>query len=277
MPRLFGAAQPEALGRNHCGWALLVWALLVLAGCGQIPSSSAPTTPPAAGQDPDTLTQVSTYPALQRGQFNGEVTYAQLAQLGDFGLGTFDGLDGEMIALDGVFYQATADGAVRVADAALTTPFADISFFHSTQQLKLAEPLQNLDQLKAYLSKQLPSANRPYAFKISGTFPYLKFRSVPRQPTPYPPLATAVAGQKVFEERNIGATLVGYALPDYLGTIGVAGYHFHMISADRQRGGHVLDVSLGEATVDIDYLANLTLVIPQNATFQNTNFATPQP
>ena len=252
------------------GAPLLVWALAaLLAGCGQAPAGAA--------QDTDTLTQVSTYPALQRGQFGGETTFAQLAQRGDFGLGTFDGLDGEMIALDGVFYQATADGAVRVADKALTTPFADVSFFHSSQQLTISQPLQSLDELKAFLGKQLPSANRPYAFKISGTFPYLKFRSVPRQAAPYPTLAAAVGKQKVFEQQNLSATLVGYMLPDYLGTIGVAGYHFHMISADRQRGGHVLDVRVADATVDIDYLGNVDLVIPQNATFQGTNFATPLP
>jgi acetolactate decarboxylase len=163
--------------------------LAVLAGCGQTPLVSST----GSGQDPETLTQVSTYPALQRGQFNGEVTYAQLAQVGDFGLGTFQGLDGEMIALDGVFYQAKSDGSVRIADPSMTTPFADVSFFHSSRQLQVTTPLTNVDQLKIYLSQQLPSANRPYAFKISATFPTIKFRSVAKQSEPYPALTDAVA------------------------------------------------------------------------------------
>lgn len=252
---------------------LLIVLLAVLAGCGQTPVI--PTQSQGSAQDTETLTQVSTYPALQRGQFNGEVTYAQLAQVGDFGLGTFQGLDGEMIALDGVFYQAKSDGSVQVADPTMTTPFADVSFFHSSQQLQLTTPLTNVEQLKVYLSQHLPSTNRPYAFKISGTFPTLKFRSVPKQSEPYPTLTDAVAKQIVFEEHTISGTLVGYMLPGYFSTIGVSGYHFHFISADKHHGGHVLDVSLSAATIDIDDLASVKLLIPQNATFQQTDFSKP--
>lgn len=261
-------------------FVLLLTLALALAGCGSIPapSGAGATSAPAvaAAPDPEMLTQVSTYPALQRGQFNGDVTYAQLAQDGDFGLGTFSGLDGEMVALDGVFYQISADGTVRVADAAMTTPFADVHFFHSNQQLRISEPLQNLDQLKAFLAKQLPSPNRPYAFKISGTFPTLKYRSVPKQAEPYPALTDAVAKQVVFEAQNIDAVLVGYMLPEYLSGIGLPGFHFHMISADKSRGGHVLDVSASAATVDIDFLESVKLLIPQNATFQGSNFSQPK-
>jgi hypothetical protein len=34
-----------------------------------------------------------------------DLTFEALARHGDFGLGTFDALDGEMIAIDGTFYQ----------------------------------------------------------------------------------------------------------------------------------------------------------------------------
>jgi acetolactate decarboxylase len=265
--------QRRSINLRPVSFLLFVCMLVVLAGCGQAPLAS--STSSAATQDPETLTQVSTYPALQRGQFTGEVTYAQLAQAGDFGLGTFDSLEGEMIALDGVFYQAKADGSVSVADPSMTTPFADVSFFHSSRQLQLTTPLTNVEQLKEYLTQQLPSPNRPYALKISGTFPTLKFRSVPKQPTPYPQLADAIAKQVVFEERGISGTLVGYTLPNYLSSVGLPGYHFHFISADRRRGGHVLDVSLTSATIDIDDLASVKLLIPQNATFQQTDFSQP--
>jgi acetolactate decarboxylase len=266
--------QHLTIGPQRSSLLLLLCLLAVLAGCGQTPPVS--NLPQGAAQDPETLTQVSTYPALQRGQFNGEVTYAQLAQVGDFGLGTFQGLDGEMIALDGVFYQAKSDGSVGIADPNLTTPFADVSFFHSSQQLQLTTPLTNVDQLKVYLSQHLPSTNQPYAFKISGIFPTITFRSVPKQSAPYPTLTDAIAKQIVFEERNISGTLVGYVLPNYFNTIAVMGYHFHSISTDKRHGGHVLDVSLTNATMDIDDLASVKLLIPQNATFQQTDFSKPQ-
>jgi len=268
------AARRVTFRAQSCCFVLLVCMLATLASCGATPPTSA--SPPVAAQNAETLTQVSTYPALQRGQFDGDVTYAQLAQAGDFGLGTFDGLDGEMIALDGVFYQAKADGSVAVADKTMETPFADVHFFRSSQQLQIKATLQNFDQLKAYLTKQLPSPNLPYGIKISGTFASLKWRSVPKQQMPYPPLAEAITHQIVFEERNISGTLVGYALPEYLGGIAVAGYHFHFISTDKRHGGHVLDISLTEATVDIDPLESVKLLIPQNTTFQHTDFSKPQ-
>ena len=119
----------------------------------------------------DEVTQISTYPALERGLYDGDVTYAQLAQAGNFGIGTFDGMDGEMIALAGQFYQARSDGSVRRADKTLETPFATVTFFTAEQRLQPDEPLANYDQLKAYLASVAPPANRPYAIRIDGMFP----------------------------------------------------------------------------------------------------------
>jgi acetolactate decarboxylase len=59
-----------------------------------------------------TLFQVCTSTALVKGVYNGVVTIGQLKQHGDFGLGTFDGLDGEMLALEGHFYQMRGSGEV---------------------------------------------------------------------------------------------------------------------------------------------------------------------
>lgn len=257
-------------------FVILLSIMLTLMSCSA-PSASVPTVPPAlaATRDTETLTQVSTYPALQLGEFDGETTYAELATHGDFGLGTFDGLEGEMIALDGIFYQALADGSVRVADPKMETPFADVHFFQSTQQVKIQEPVQSVEELTAYLSKQLPSQNRPYAFRIHGTFTAISYRSVPKQGTPYPSLQEAVAQQKVFEAQTMPGTLVGYMLPTYLNGICLPGYHFHFISDDKSHGGHMVKIAFAEATVDIDYLENVKLVIPQNDTFQKTDFAKP--
>ena len=58
----------------------------------------------------DVLFQASTVNALLEGVYDGEMTYEQLKRYGDFGLGTFNGLDGEMIGLEGKFYQIKADG-----------------------------------------------------------------------------------------------------------------------------------------------------------------------
>ena len=47
----------------------------------------------------DTLTPVSTIDAILNGLYDGIITYGELKEWGDFGIGTFEGLDGEMVAL----------------------------------------------------------------------------------------------------------------------------------------------------------------------------------
>jgi acetolactate decarboxylase len=235
-----------------------------LLGCASV--APAPTKTYSA------MTQVSTYPALDIGLYAGDVTYAQLEQAGDFGIGTFNDIDGEMIALDGKFYQAKADGSVHLADKTMKAPFAMVHFFQSKQQMVLKEPQHNYDQLKTTLSQQLPSANRPYAFRIAGVFAYLKIRSVPKQNEPYPPLKEVIARQAIFELRHIKGTLVGYWMPQYLAGLNVPGYHLHFVADDKRIGGHMLDCSLTAATVDIDHLDSLKLLIPPSAAFQSVDF-----
>jgi acetolactate decarboxylase len=227
------------------------------------------TALPASAQE---VTQISTYPALQMGLYDGDVTYAQLAQMGNFGIGTFDGMDGEMIALDGQFYQARSDGSVRPADNSLETPFATVTFFTAEQRQQLAEPLASYDQLKDYLAGVAPSTNRPYAIRLDGSFPYIKIRSVPRQSEPYPPLADVVAQQVTWERKDISGTLVGYWFPEYLSALNAPGYHLHFISDDRQAAGHLLECSLDGATIAIEYLDGVTLQIPQTAAFAAADF-----
>src|SRR5271154_6482402 len=74
--------------------------------------------------DHSTLFQVSTSTALVQGVYDGVVRVGELKQHGDFGLGTFDGLDGEMLALDGHFYQVQGSGKVSESSDDAKVPFA---------------------------------------------------------------------------------------------------------------------------------------------------------
>src|ERR671916_2337447 len=76
-----------------------------------------------------TLFQTSTIDALLEGEYDGDVSFAELEGRGDFGLGTLDALDGEMIALDGGFYQVRSDGRAYAVERRAKTPFAVVTFF----------------------------------------------------------------------------------------------------------------------------------------------------
>lgn len=212
--------------------------------------------------------QVSTLGALNVGVYQGAATLAELKQHGDFGLGTFEGLDGEMILLNGKAYQVRMNGLVYpVADAA-KTPFSVVTFFHKARSLRLMGHLTYQD-LQQQLDKQLPTPNLPYAVRLQGTFPALKVRSVPKQALPYPPLNDVVSQQqRVFALQNVRGTLVGFRLPQYFKGVNVAGYHFHFITADRKAGGHLLDGTFFKPVVDVQPLQDWQIQLPDNAAFE---------
>ena len=87
----------------------------------------------------DVLAQVSTIDALMTGIYDGETTLESLKEKGDFGLGTFNTLDGEMLLLDGQFYRITATGTVERPDPGTKTPFAAVTFFDPDRMVPLEE------------------------------------------------------------------------------------------------------------------------------------------
>lgn len=221
-----------------------------------------------------TVFQISTIQALLKGVYDGETTVEQLKKFGDFGFGTFNGLDGEMIAINGQFYQAKADGTVHQVPDTMKTPYATVHFFSTDQQITLKDPIKNYQQLQNDLDPYLSTRNRPYALKIEGTFANLKIRSVPKQSKPYPPTVEVVAHQPVFEFQEIKGTLIGYWFPDYFDKLNAPGYHLHFLSEDKQHGGHLLDCHLSAATVEIDFIDSVHFLIPQNANFQQADLTT---
>ena len=86
-----------------------------------------------------TLYQVSTSSALVEGVYQGAVTVKTLREHGDHGLGTFDHLDGEMIVLDGRFFQVRSDGSVRECEDDALTPFAVITHFVPEPATRVSE------------------------------------------------------------------------------------------------------------------------------------------
>jgi len=236
--------------------------------------------PPQAAQlssQPHELFQASTYSALQAGDYNGDVTLKDLRAHGDFGLGTFNALDGEMILLNGTFYQIKSDGNAYVIandSATVKTPFADVTTFEPDSQFALASnsPL-NYTELQHYLDGRLPSKNNFYAVKITGECSYLEVRSESQQAMPYPSLSDALKNQSIFVLRNVTGTFVGFFSPQYSNGTFVPGWHFHFLTADDKHGGHVLEVVLQRAAVQIDNLTALSVELPQTATFYSMNLA----
>jgi acetolactate decarboxylase len=213
-----------------------------------------------AGPADHSIYQVSTIHALKQGKYDGETTYGELKKRGDFGIGTLNGLDGEMVAMNGEFFQVRADGSVHSIADQEKTPFAVVTFFKPDNRLSLPR-VSDMKQLQEALDRMLPPSDKPCAIKINGDFKYIKVRSVPRQEKPYPGLEGALKHQTEFELKNVRGTLVGFRFPSYMDGVNVPGYHFHYITADKKAGGHVLDCSTENASAEVTPISNLSVTL----------------
>ncbi len=220
--------------------------------------------------DRDVLYQVSTIRALSAGDYDGETELSALKRHGDFGLGTFCGLDGEMVVLDGLVYQVKADGQVRQVEQDSGIPFAQVTFFDADKEFIVDRELDYAG-LKEYLDRRLPSGNIFYALKITGRFEYVKTRSVAKQDKPYRGLGEAVKEQSVFEFRDIEGTIAGFYSPEYSEGFSAGGYHLHFISGNRKSGGHLLDFRASRLKIEIDDTCGFHVDLPDNRNFLGLN------
>jgi acetolactate decarboxylase len=193
-----------------------------------------------AEREPHVLFQASTIGALLDGAFDGDLSFAELVEHGDLGLGTLNRLDGEMIALDGEFFRADVDGAINPIAAAAKTPFAVVTRFEPQVDERIEGRLPH-KELLARVDALAPAGSSSCAIRLDGRFELVRARSVPAQSPPYRPLTEVIADQHVFELEDVAGTMLGFRFPAYAEGIEVGGYHLHFISDDRTRGGHVLD------------------------------------
>lgn len=256
--------------------------LTVFSGCidETAPDANAQSNPEEKTEDTvanqydsnDILYQVSTINALLEGVYDGDTEYETLKQYGDFGIGTFSGLDGEMIELDGEIYQVKADGVAYPVNDTTTTPFAAVTFFETDTEKRISQPM-NMTLTEEYLSEMMPNKNIMYGIKINGTFEYVKTRSVPKQEKPYPKLVEVTKNQPTFEIEQVNGVIVGYWLPAYVDGINVPGYHLHFINENRTAGGHVLEFDIIEGKVEIDNTYDFFMDLPESNDFQDVDLS----
>jgi len=240
--------------------AAIVLVGLVLGGvAGGCANFAAPATP--------VLYQVSTLQAIIEGVYDGVKPVGELRSHGDLGIGTFNGLDGEMVMVDGFLAQVKGDGTVVVPADAVTTPLACVTWFVPDRRIAVPTGMRLAD-LTVWLDGELGNLNLPYAVRVRGDFRRVKTRSVPAQKKPYPRLTDVTATQAVFE---LGATcgdVVGFRLPGYFAGINLPGYHLHYLNDAHTQGGHLLDIETGAGVVvEIQAFHRLFLLLPEGGDF----------
>lgn len=219
-----------------------------------------------------TIYQVSPINALLAGCFDGRVDLREIKRHGDFGIGALDGVDGELIGLGGRFFQIRGDGKVLPVDDSMTSPYAVVTFFEPGRTAEISDT-ESYARLDAFLESLIETKNIFYAVKIEGEFAYVKARSIPRQEKPYRPLVEAVKEQSVFEFNDVKGTLVGFRCPPYLASLDFPGYHFHFINDARTAGGHLMELQIVKARVEIDPCRFFSLAFPDGGDFYSLDLS----
>jgi acetolactate decarboxylase len=212
-----------------------------------------------------TVFQVSTSGALVAGVYDREVSVQTVLEHGNFGLGTFANLDGEMVVVDGHVYQVHGSGRVTEAAGDAGAPFAVVTWFDPDIDVSIPS-VASFRDLEARCDGFRSSGNIFYALRLDGQFKRVRTRAV-NPPARGTRLVEAAQAQSEFTFADVDGTLVGLWSPGFASAFSVAGYHFHFLSADRQHGGHLLDVQAGTLQVKVEALTSFHLALPESEAF----------
>ncbi|MDN5721400.1 MAG: acetolactate decarboxylase [Corynebacterium sp.] len=217
-----------------------------------------------------TIFQNSLMTALLDGIYDGEMSVGELLGKGNFGLGTFDALDGEMVIVDGVCYQLRHDGTATRARLSARSPYAVATNFVPRIRRRAPENIRRAD-LSNFIDEMTPSANYMYAVRITGRFSKVTTRTVVRQQKPYPRMTEAVGDDAEQNFTDVSGVIAGFRTPIFEKGISVPGCHVHFIDDDRTQGGHVLDFTLAEGKIELCPGTDLDLRLPLTSAFSDAN------
>jgi len=237
----------------------VAWAAAVT--CGRVGEAAAGT-----GADRDRVTQISVINALLLGQFDGTIPFSALLADGDFGLGTLDGLDGELVVLEGRGYQIKSDGAVVEVGPGDTIPFAVVTPFDEDGEFP-CPPARSLAELERRIDGAVGHPNNFVAIRIDAEVASATLRSVHPQSKPYRPINARTDFQSVWKREELRGTFVGIRSPAWARGVTVPGYHWHFLAADRRSGGHVLDCDVRGGTVRFDVCGSWLVKLDESAAF----------
>lgn len=214
--------------------------------------------------------QVSTLQALALGYTRSVVTVEEMLKHGDTGLGTFEHVDGEMIILDGVCYQARQDGSIVRSENSAGVPFAVAGSVKNGRSIDMGEIL-DIDAIKMELTVLIEEdfgLNSIHVARIDGWFNTIHARAGAPYRSQHVTLKNILSKtQKDFTFENLHGTLVCVYYPDYMDGINASGWHMHFVSQDRTLGGHVFAASMSSGKCLLQKMDRIEIQLPTEPAF----------
>lgn len=239
---------------------------LVVAGCSSSNSKTAGLKAAAAGGHNDMLYQYSIIDALLAGVYDGNMTFAGIRKHGDFGIGTFNHLDGELLMNEGEIYRIRHDGSIKEVPDGDSTGLAFVKYFKADTIITISKKNLTYQQLKDTLSSKL-NRNAIYAIRIKASFTTMRGRAPKPAQQPYQPLKQYMenGGQSNFNFKDLSGTCIGFLMPAYMARTNVPGYHVHFIADNHKFGGHIFEFTTDKVSLEIDRASGFTVELNNNA------------
>lgn len=227
------------------------------------------TTAGSLQRNTRTLYQHGTLALLVPGLLDGTLTIGELMRHGDTGIGTGEGLDGELIILNGKPYQARPDGSIVVVRDSFTLPFANMHWADFTPVKEVRDLTQK--QITSWLPRAAGTTNGFFAATLTGRFSNMHTRVITKQRRPYPTLEQTAAQEQFFTAQQTEGTVLAYYSPQLFNGIAVGGFHIHYLADDLSIGGHVLDFHVEQAHVSIQQFDTLQEHLPVGNTIYSSH------
>ncbi|MBQ9673583.1 MAG: acetolactate decarboxylase [Ruminococcus sp.] len=71
-----------------------------------------------------------------------------------------------------------------------------------------------------------------------------------------------------FNYENIKGTIVALDCPDYMDGLNTPGRHFHFVSDDRTKGGHILELAFDSSEAEFDATQGFDMCLSDDTDFQ---------
>lgn len=245
---------------------------LIFGSCRVSPAPSEAAKESLLTPATDFVFQYSIIDALLGGVYEGNLTIGELKKRGDFGIGTFNNLDGEMVVTDGKVFKVRYNGEVKEMSDSVKTPLTYVKFFNPDTTLTLQAEQLTYEGLKDQLGPVL-NENNLYAVRIKGKFERVDARSVSPVSRPYPDLQSHIAagGQTSFSFSDTEGTLIGFVSPQFTARANIPGYHLHYLDKTFSHGGHVFDFQTKEVVVEIDHAQGFTVELNTTPDFESVD------
>lgn len=231
--------------------------------------STAVTGPPGINH----IYQYSLINALMDGVCDTGITAATLTQRGNQALGTFTMMRGELMMLDGRIYQLKPNGWVKEVAPETQIPFAMSTMFVPQRSAHIE--LRDKNDIRAALDAfHGRSKNSFRTYRITGTFEYLKCRTVEGQAYKSQSLREVGQAQSIEIFENVQGTIIGFSSPRNWQGFTVAGEHSHFLRSDCKAGGHVLELRASQITMGTALSRTVHMELPTSEDFNLAELST---